>query len=397
MVSLVKGEVSADTLESYRRASLSVHDLLHQADEIRAMAKLENKSAWSVEKHLQAEMLCAWNAFVLQNLGNEFLDADYRDDPRTVGFVPPITADQVLRFYIQIEGWLCRAHQAHSNPDYRLDVQVPAELPAWSEVEPCPNSHLHGMLHAMKSIRDHAMSSILFLGDSVPNDKAQASQYHLIKQLYAEAITKARYAEDLHGTDPSPDMHERVEPHIKECIEKFYKLGQWIAMPELAKETQLVAKTQPKLIKRNKRPMPGDPDFDPWCMTAEWCRDSWQRDPQARNAIKTMWELDPDPAATLDLHEEVQAAFRRGDIEYARKRDGSRLGHFFCCPWQPIYEVIRPIILGGVRLRAMEQFVFDVTAEGFNLGAPFTREIMVGNFQPTLRTEYGDPNEEPDH
>ena len=47
----------------------------------------------------QAEFACTWNAFVLQTLGNAFLDADYRDNPATVGFVPPITADQVLRFY----------------------------------------------------------------------------------------------------------------------------------------------------------------------------------------------------------------------------------------------------------------------------------------------------------
>lgn len=46
-----------------------------------------------------------------------------------------------LTFYSQVEGWVNRAQQAHANPDYRLDVQVPADFPAWSEVEPCPNSH----------------------------------------------------------------------------------------------------------------------------------------------------------------------------------------------------------------------------------------------------------------
>lgn len=396
MVSRLHGEVSSDTLESYRRASLSVHDLLHQGDAVRQQAQLEGKTAWTLPKNIQAEMLCAWNAFVLQSLGNEFLDADYRDNPSTKGYVPPITSDQVLAFYAQVEGWLNRAQQAHSNPDYRLDVQVPADPPAWSDIEPCPNSHLHGMLYAMRSIRDHAATAMSFLGDVTPTDKEQAAQYNQIKQVHASATAKARYAEDLHGTDPSPDMHERVEPYIKECIENFYRLGQLVAMPSLALKPEVVTKAAPPIV-RKKRLLPGDSGFDLWCMTSDTCKEAMQRDPEARKAIQTLWSLDPNPGLTLDIQEEVDAALMRGDIQFARRPDGSRFGHFFCCPWQPIYEVLRPVKLGGTQLRAMQQFVFDVTAEGVNLGNKFTREIMIGNFHPTSEIEYGDPNEEPDH
>lgn len=52
--------------------------------------------------------------------------------------------------------------------------------------------------------------------------------------------------------------------------------------------------------------------------------------------------------------------------------------------------------IGGIRLRALEQFIFNVSCEGVHLGAPFTREIMVGNFQPTARFDYGDPNDFPE-
>jgi hypothetical protein len=52
---------------------------------------------------------------------------------------------------------------------------------------------------------------------------------------------------------------------------------------------------------------------------------------------------------------------------------------------------------GPFFLRALEQFIFNVTCEGVNLGSEFEREIMVGNFQPTSRFESGDPNEPPDH
>lgn len=395
MVSRLHGEIPADTLEAYRRASLAVHDLLHQGDGVRAQGKLDGKTAWTLPANIQAELLCTWNAFVLQVLGNDFLDADYHDNPSTRGFVPPITSDQVLRFYTQVEGWLNRGQQAHSNPDYKLDVQVPAQLPPWSEVEPCPNSHLHGMLHAMRTIRDHAATAMQFLGDAPPTEKDQLANYNSIQQLHAAAITKARYSEDLHGTDPSPDMHDRVEPHIKESIESFYKLGQWIAMPRLAVPEPSVTTAPP--IQKKGLPLPGDIGFDPWCLTDPQTRERWERDPEARTAIKTLWQLNPDPAKTVRIQAEINEALRRGDIQRALDRNGRPFGHFFCCPWAPIYEVARPVTLGGEHLRTMQQFVFDVTAEGVNLGHKFTCELMVGNFQPTDQTEYGDPNEAPDH
>ena len=87
------GEISADTLEAYRRASLTVLELMDRVESVRAQARAEGKTAWDLPQGTQTEMLCAWNAFVLQNLGTEFLDADYRDHPATKGFVPPITAD----------------------------------------------------------------------------------------------------------------------------------------------------------------------------------------------------------------------------------------------------------------------------------------------------------------
>ena len=401
VVSRMRGEVPADTLEAYRRASLGVLELLQQGDTLRAKGQVEGQTAWTLPPNVQAFMLCSWNAFVLQSLGNEFLDADYRDNPATAGFVPPITADQVMSFYSQVEGWLNRALQAQSNPDYRLDVRVPASLPQWSQVEPCPKSHLHGMLTAMTSIRDHVSGAMTFLGVNPPTEPEQLAQFNKIKQLHAAATAKARYAEDLHGGDPTPEMHERVEPHIKESIEAFYKLGQLIAMPSLATDrpppTPFGSTGVSRAPGKRRLALPGEPGFDPWCLTDPKARSKWRADPDARRAIDTLWELNPDPEKTIRIQEEINEALQRGDIRRAHDRNGAPLGHFFCCPWAPIFEAVRPVTIGGRNLTPIEQFVFDVNAEGFHLGNPFTCQIMVANFQPTSKTEYGDPNEEPDH
>ncbi|RYG64086.1 hypothetical protein EON77_20145, partial [bacterium] len=238
-----RGEISASTLEAYRRASLVVLELLDSVEATRAGAQAEGKTAWTMNPGQQAQMVCAWNAFVLQSLGTAFLDADYRDQPETAGFVPPITAEQVMGFFSPVEGWLGRAQRAASDPHYRLEIPLPAPLPAWSEVEPCPNSHLHGMLHAMASIREHARSAVAFLGDTPPTDEKQAKQYHAIRGLFASAEAKGRYSEDMHGVNPTQEVHELVEPTIKEAIEIFHRVGQLVGMPQYAE--QAPARTPP--------------------------------------------------------------------------------------------------------------------------------------------------------
>lgn len=390
------GEVPTDTLEAYRRASLSVFELLDRMEARRNEAKAAGQDPWSMPPHQQAEMLCSWNAFVLQSLGNEFLDADYEDRPSTAGMVPPITADQVLAFYTEVESWLSRAHEAGSNPSYRLGVRVPAAPPAWSEVEPCPNSHLHGMLNAMKAIKNHAESALAFLPHTITDPQRQ-EQANRIRGLYAGASSKARYAEDMHGGHPTPDVHERVEPHIKQAIEEFYLLGQLIAMPSLASPPGPSPDDGGARGVRDRIPGPGEPGFDPWRLTSPDCVRQWKADPQARKAIAALWRLDPDPRRTLDMQAEIEDALDRGDVGYAVGAGGRKLGHFFCCPWGPVYQAKRDVTLCGERLHQGQQFVFDVTAEGVNIGAYFRRELKLGNFQSTNEHEYGDPDEAPDH
>lgn len=393
---VASGEISADTLEAYRRASLTVLELMDRVNSIRTQAHSAGQTAWDLPVGTQTEILCAWNAFVLQSLGTEFLDADYRDHPATKGFVPPITADQVLAFFQPVEGWLGRSRRASHDPNYQVDVPLPAPVPAWSEIEPCPNTHLHGMLHAMRSIQSHAQSAVDFLGETPPPDDKAAKQYHAIRGLFASACAKAQYSDDMHGANPTQEVHEMVEPTIKEAIEAFHRVGQFAAMPKLADVPEMPPRP-PAPSAPPRIPMPGEPGFDPWCLTDVTARQNLKGDREAKRAVEELWRRDPDPAATLRLGAEVEAAEARSDIRPARNAMGAKIGYFFCCPWGTVYEVHRMITLGGTKLRPGDQFVLDVTAEGTELGHPFRRHIKKGVFSPTSEFEYGDPNEAPDH
>ncbi len=397
IVSRLQGEIPAQTLEAYRRASLGVYDMLDHTEQKRLDIKLEGHHPWQVPGATQSEILCSWNAYALQLLGDQFVEADYAGNPATRGYLPPITADQVMGFYEQVEGWMSRARQAHSNPNYRLDVGVPAQLPPWSEVEPCPNAHLKGMLEAMRGLRDHAQIALAFFEETKSPDGKQKSVGYA-RQLWAAAKSKADYAENLWGGNPSRELHERIEEQVKSAVEQLYHLGQLLAMPELLDKESAAPQKQPALqaASGSRVPGPGEAGFDLWCLTDSDKIKTFQADKEARVAIARLWKLDPDPQQTLRILAEVRQAFQRGDIGYAMRGNG-RLGHFFCCPWCPVYVALRPLTLGGVSLRTMQQFVYDVNCEGMNLGRPFVRRIMPGNFSLTDELEYGDPDEAPDH
>jgi hypothetical protein len=352
IIARAPGEVPADTLEAYRRAGGRLR-LLTQAEATRQGFKDTGQNPWAVDPATQAFLLCSWNAFVLQALGDQFMDADYQLDPATSGYVPPVTAKQVLAFYSQVEGWVSRARQAQSNPAFRLDVHVPADLPHWSDVEPCPRSHLEGMVAALRLVQAHAESAKLsFESDALPKERQPAVQQ--LRQYLADASTQAQYAEALWSRDVSQELHEQIEQHAKRALEGYYHLGQFLAMPELLNGTMhgslapaaAVASPQPL-------PLPGQQGFDPWCLTDPISRSECKRDRAARRAIAALWDNDPNPRQTLAIQADIDAALARGDIDYAVDSRGEPLGRYYCCPWSAIYVVKRPVRIGGRSLRTL--------------------------------------------
>jgi len=233
LVAGLRGEVSAVALEAYRRASLPVHDLMDEVERHRLRHALDGTDAWSVPPAARAEAVCAWNAFVLQSLGDAILDADYQESPATAGFVPRATAAQVTRFYGGVEGWLNLAHQARANPAFRLEPGGTAPLPAWSP-SPFPRAQLSGLLTAMRSLEGHVAAAVECLSNPEPREDEWRRQRAAILQLHASALTTTRYAEELWGADPADEVRIRAEPHVRRAIEQLHRVGQLAADPHRA-------------------------------------------------------------------------------------------------------------------------------------------------------------------
>jgi hypothetical protein len=194
------------------------------------------------------------------------------------------------------------------------------------------------------------------------------------------------FGESLWDPGAAAEVHERVENSLRRGIAAWYLLGQLLAMPALLDRPEVTATpvTGPPL------PLPGQPGFDPWCLTEPHSRARWQADPAARRAIATLWRYDPDPAATLAIQSQINAAVAAGTVTPILITGGTAR-HYYCCPWSAIYQARRPVTIAGRRLRAMEEFTFDVSAEEMGEGGEFARRLLPGPFHTTSKVDYCDP------
>ncbi len=387
MVALLHGERSAAAVEAYRRAGGEVYDLADAFDRARLEWSAKGLNAWTAPHSSQVALLASWNAFALQVLGDELVAADYAADPTTAGFLPPVTARQALAFYGPVPAWLSAVREAQSSEEYRLQVAVPAALPPFVEVEPCPPAHLTAMKAAAARLRTQAEATLagFTLGDGPDQHQARDA----MERMTARAGAAMDYASRLWAPHVPTEVHVEIERHLRAALEDYFELGQWLAMPSLA----LGPRSQPTRVADLVAPRPSTASFDKWSLTDPQSRARWQRDPAARQAIQILWANDPDPQATLQIQAEVDAALAAGDVAYATDTRGERIGHYFCCPWSAVYVVRRPVVIGGRHLRQLEEFTFDVSAEDVKRGGPFKREVLVARFHPTEEVDYCNPDE----
>lgn len=378
VIAALHGEKSAATLEAYRAAGGAVYDVLA---EVEAQCK-QAQGVLPVGE--RSKRIAVWNALVPQLLGEALMDADYAADPRTVGFLPPVTAAQVGRLFALVEPWLAQARRGQVDASFDLSKEagLPARLPAWVEAEPCPPQHLTAMIAASRRIGEYGEAALA----DAESDPELVARLPRLRQLWAEADTAARYAAALLRPGASQELHEAIEDKLHRAMETWFLLGQLAADPRIGEH----APQRNPAVLADPLTLPGGPNFDPWCLTDPATRNRWQADRRAVRAIEMLWAYDPDPAATLTVQAEIDAALAAGAIMASTSR-GRTLGHYYCCPWSALYQVRRPVRIGRTNLHAMEQFVFDVSAEEMAEGGKFVRRIVRGPFRDTTEVDYCDP------
>lgn len=376
LVARLHGEVAAHALESYQRAGLQVYELADRLEAARSDLLLGGD-----QSSTRLALLCGWNALALQTIGDHLLRADYAAEPRTVGFVPPPLAAEALGMYGPVAGWLSRAQQALHNEHYELDVTTPVSLPPWAALaaDVPSGAYLAGLVAARRRLAVHADQ--WFVGtaslDDDDDELAASDRHHraagVIRQVRAEADAAAEYADGLGAAaDDDPAVAAEVEAQVKLALDRLFVYGQLVADPTLA----LAPLPKPAVRARPGEParlrLPDDPGFDPWCLTDPRRAARLRLQPAARLAIRDLWARDPDPARTLALKADIDAAL-------VRNRAGYGVGHFHTCPWSAIYVAKQPLRIGRATLHPLQEFTLEIEVAGRRR---FRRSIEVGPFHP---------------
>lgn len=386
VASLLRGEVPTAELEAFRQAGRGVYEAYLQSERLHAQLVRDGQHPFEAPAAASGQLLCTWNAYVLQVLGEALLDADAAFSPATRGWVAPMTAEQAWAYFVQVEPWLARARRAATDPGYRLtdEVEVPSPLPAAVVEDDPPLSHLHALAHAALEIgarADAALGSVLTAG---PAPEGAAGRLPLLQGLAAEADSAASSAHALLAQEPGEDLREVVAVRLQDALEKRYELGQRLVLSRrLTAAADVTGEDGPGLP---PLPLPGEDGFDPWCLSAPEALVQMASDERAVRAVESLWAADPEPARTLRLQAQLQAALRDGRVRRAVDAAGVP-GHLHTCPWPPVYEAVRTVRLAGRRLRPLTQFALEVTSGDEGTGT-FVRRVVVGPFTATRRPRY---------
>jgi hypothetical protein len=281
-----------------------------------------------------------------------------------------------LSFYGQVAGWLSRAQQALHNEHYEIDLPVPARIPGWAredeeDGERWPRlTQVVGLSTAMARLEAHA-DRLTLEGIGEPKTETAARAYGIIRQVRAEAAAAADYARAL-GLPSDPTVLAEIESQVRIALDRLYLYGQLVALPELALAPLPKASGTSRPGEPQRLPLPGEPNFDPWCLTDPRIVDRMRKTVKLRHQLDALWNRDPDPARTLALKTDIDAGLVRHRIGYA-------VGHYGSCPWAAIYVAKQRLRIGRVKVDPLEEFTICLEP---GRGRQFRRAIVVGPFHP---------------
>ncbi len=331
----MRGEVSTADLTAYSSANGDAYDLL--------------------DEDLPPDgptRLAAWCAFVLQTHADNLIGSG-----ASAGFCDEGAFDDARIAYDLAGHWLERARAAAASAGYHLDVVVPQPFPRPSGAQQL--AELKAMRKTLETIQARAATELeARKGESV-YERLQPT-LALVQSALDSALILAG------GHAPDEDVSAALGQKLLEAVDHAYQAGQVLAMPELLAKPHV----EPSLAKASGSAAlalfrPGDPGFDPWCLTDPLERKARENDGVAAGMLDEFWKSDPNPARTLAIQVDIASALENGTADYVPEDLVGSLKQFTRKrPWPGVLWAKAPLTVGGQPLDIGDRFVLAIGGAG---------------------------------
>ncbi|HEY4346933.1 MAG TPA: hypothetical protein VGM80_05040 [Gaiellaceae bacterium] len=337
-----RGEVSTAALSAYASSNADAYSLLDEGPST------------------GAARLAAWCAFMLQTYADRLLTSG-----ADAGFASPEAFEQARVNYQLVGPWLMRARAAALSPAaYELDVSVPQRLPQ------TPPERDAQQLAAMRRTLEVAQARAGVELERLSGDPVHSRLVPTFSSL--QSALDACAALSAPGADES--VFAAVGQALQDGLDRAYELGQLVALPELMARPAAPAPPAAANATTIRLFLPGEPGFDPWCLTDPVGRHGKQGLTTFVEQLAGLWKDDPDPEKTLAIQAEIAGAVERRAADYLPADDpASRSLEAIrsACPWPGVLYARSALTIDGQELSPGDCFVLSV---GLKAGK-FTRSL----------------------
>lgn len=185
------------------------------------------------DRSAQLFRLCAWNAFALQSIADNLIEADAASDPGTAGYVPRSTLLYVAACVDEVPNWIRQARVVQNDPSARPAGGLPARLPKWHHDEPTRPSELHGLRAAYEVLQARTEGRVLAL----PPEQTGASVE--VRRVCAEMKSAAEYAAAVGTRHVGAVDRGEARWRFVDALQHAFLLGQLLAVPTLVEAARV--------------------------------------------------------------------------------------------------------------------------------------------------------------
>jgi hypothetical protein len=231
LVGTLRGEVPVSSLDGLRALGASAYALQEEAE---ALKTAPDWSPWTQEPARALFLVCAWNAFALQTVADQLLDADARLEPSTAGRVSASTLAFAQQCYTGAVSWLQSARLVQSDPDLRLSSALPAAIPGWPRVGGVRRVHVGSLRCAYDAVGPRAEYDAERAARVAP-----ASDAAELELLRTQMRTSAEFAATLESRARSSEQLREACSLLVSSLAVAFTLGQATVMPSLLERVRL--------------------------------------------------------------------------------------------------------------------------------------------------------------